>query len=289
MSSQILVRKPRIEDVDSIFKIHLESLSGIDPEDYEWYYNLVKLRSKRRIIRVAVEDGKVVGFILAYKHRSTAYIDALAVHPEYRGKGLGGILLDKLEEELVLRRVRKIYLSVKNDNIPALGFYLKHGYRINGVVLTLSAKPENITAELPGNYTYRVLDASSSVVEGIKTLPSTWWSSLTEPVDKLLYKRMHSEEAIIVYKKGRIRGLIEYEPDEKVVVDYLAVSFHKPRESLQALLGVFKKELQKNNTLEVVILVDSSKNSLLEELMKYGFRVKGSEYKMIKTIRDKRF
>ncbi len=282
----LLIRKPRIRDVDEIFNIHLKSLSGLDMEDYDWYYNLVRLRSRRRIFRVAIYEGVVVGFIIAYKYRNKAYIDALAVHPDYRGMGIGGALLSSLESELSRRRVEKEYLSVKHDNIPALGFYLRHGYRIDGVVLSLGADTERINAEPVEGYEYRVLYASSQVVKGIKTLPSAWWSSLTEPVDKLLYRRIHSEKALVAYRGGRLRGVMEYEPEQEMIVDYLAVSYHRPREALQALLGYIHEKFNDEGVKHVTIPVDSSKTSLIDELIRHGFRVGEAEYKLVKQLKS---
>jgi putative acetyltransferase len=57
-------------------------------------------------------DGEVVGFSGTY---------------EYRGKGVGSALLED-----ALSRIPDLKLDVNEQNTQALGFYLKHGFRVAG-------------------------------------------------------------------------------------------------------------------------------------------------------------
>ena len=55
----------------------------------------------------------------------------LAVDHRFRGKGLGTMLLDKIEGDIKKRAGRGIYIGTSNKDqfIPTLGFYKKSGYR----------------------------------------------------------------------------------------------------------------------------------------------------------------
>ncbi len=289
MYEEIIIRNPRVNDAYHIFKIHRESLEGLDEEDYTWFLNLLKIKSRRRIILVASNNnGDVLGFIIAYKYRQKVYIDALAVHPDHRGKGIGGKLLSALEEKVCGKTPRHIYLSVKKDNYKALGFYLRQGYRVDGLVLELTAVTEKITAKKRDDYAYKILPASEKPVWRKKILPTTWWSTLTEPVDKMIYTRIPYEEMIIITKKEKVRGIAEFEPAREITIDYLAVSYHRPREALEVLVSTLKTYAIEHGVARITIPVDASKSAIISTLLSMGFRINGSEYRLKKVLPPKK-
>jgi ribosomal protein S18 acetylase RimI-like enzyme len=83
---------------------------------------------------VADTEGEMSG-ALAWKARDGALqIVALATDPMWQRSGVGGHLV--AEAEVVARRsgIRRIVLATTNDNLPALYFYQRRGYRITEVV-----------------------------------------------------------------------------------------------------------------------------------------------------------
>jgi ribosomal protein S18 acetylase RimI-like enzyme len=83
---------------------------------------------------VADMRGEISG-ALAWKTREDALqIVALATDPMWQRSGVGGYLL--AEAELVARRTgsTRVVLATTNDNLPALYFYQRRGYRIIEVV-----------------------------------------------------------------------------------------------------------------------------------------------------------
>lgn len=73
-------------------------------------------------------DGETVAALEAQQTLETVHIKALVVKKEYRGQGLGMILLKRLEEEAPVRGFKSITLSTKS--YQAKDFYLKAGYQI---------------------------------------------------------------------------------------------------------------------------------------------------------------
>ena len=61
---------------------------------------------------------------------------SIAVANEMKGKNIGKILLDNFEDELAKLKVEKYTLSVKKNNIPAIKFYYKNGFRLKKKNLT---------------------------------------------------------------------------------------------------------------------------------------------------------
>jgi len=62
----------------------------------------------------------------------------LAVLPEYQGKGIGKVLMYKLEETFKKMGVVKINFWVENRNLKVTDFYRKLGYELRDDIVTMS-------------------------------------------------------------------------------------------------------------------------------------------------------
>ncbi len=83
---------------------------------------------------VACVDGdKVLGFAVGRAERWFSglhfILNEMCVRTEMQGHGIGGQLLEALEERL--NDVEQCYLSTRRDS-PARRFYEKHGYHVAG-------------------------------------------------------------------------------------------------------------------------------------------------------------
>ena len=83
----------------------------------------------------ALADGKEVGFALYFHNFSTflgrggIYLEDLFVLPEYRGKGYGKGLLQKLAQIAVARGCGRLEWCCLDWNRPSIDFYLSLGAR----------------------------------------------------------------------------------------------------------------------------------------------------------------
>jgi GNAT superfamily N-acetyltransferase len=80
---------------------------------------------------------------LAYRLLGDAlHIVALATDPMWQRSGVGGYLV--AEAELLARRLRlaRVLVATSNDNLPALYFYQRRGYRLTGLA------PDSIIAHM---------------------------------------------------------------------------------------------------------------------------------------------
>ena len=77
----------------------------------------------------AFDGNALVGFILSTVVFEDAETDDIAVHPEYRRRGIGGALLGLVEEEAVRRGAARAFLEVRVGNTTALALYEKCGYK----------------------------------------------------------------------------------------------------------------------------------------------------------------
>ncbi|ABL79039.1 GCN5-related N-acetyltransferase [Thermofilum pendens Hrk 5] len=247
---------------------------------------MLSVRSSRRIVLVAERGSEVLGFVIAYKHRERAYVDSLAVDPAYRDLGIGGRLLSGLEELLAKRGVERIALSVKDSNLRALDFYLRRGYGVVGLILFMYARTGSLPAEAPPGYELRLRDAPlRGRLKRYK--PTTMWSTLTEPVDRMIYKKYGAgEKTLTAYKSGRVRGVAEFSADDEVFADYVALSSYSSVEALRALLKGFRDFGLEAGIDTLVIPVDSSKQVVVEELSRSGFRTLKTEYLLEKELAE---
>lgn len=92
--------------------------------------DLVAVLTVPRVIRLkAVHGRKMIGFIAADVHpaENLAWIATLAVHPQFRRRGVGRLLLRACEARLTVARAR---LTVRQSNQAAIRLYESEGYRI---------------------------------------------------------------------------------------------------------------------------------------------------------------
>jgi ribosomal protein S18 acetylase RimI-like enzyme len=83
---------------------------------------------------VAVEDGKIGGFIVSEENPPLAHIITLDVEERHRRSGIGTALLEKIETNLAARGVRCILLETAITNETAVAFWQRHGYRIEATL-----------------------------------------------------------------------------------------------------------------------------------------------------------
>ncbi len=118
----------------------------------EWLFD----RQKAEVI-FALEGEKEVGFALFFHNfstflgRSGLYLEDLYVRPEYRGRGYGKGLLQKLAAIAVERKCGRLEWWCLDWNKPSIDFYLSLGaepmsdwtvYRITGDTLQKLAEGE---------------------------------------------------------------------------------------------------------------------------------------------------
>ena len=79
------------------------------------------------------KDSRIIGY-MGFRFRPTeAHISTIAVHPDWRGKGLGELLLLTALEKALAQGASVVSLEVRPSNQVAQRLYRKYSFRFTGV------------------------------------------------------------------------------------------------------------------------------------------------------------
>jgi ribosomal-protein-alanine N-acetyltransferase len=125
----ICVRPPRPEDLGEV--ISLESASFADP----WTDDALAQElapDRLRLPLIAEAEGKVVGYLMAWKIVDQLHILNIAAAPACRRRGVGSALLKAAADLALEIGLTEITLEVRESNAAAQSFYLGHGFAATG-------------------------------------------------------------------------------------------------------------------------------------------------------------
>ena len=97
------------------------------PWTEEDFYNC--LRQRNCIGMVAEHDERVVGFMIYELQKTRLHVVNLAVHSEYRRRGVGTQMVEKLRVKLTPEHRRRISLEIRETNVPAQLFFRENQFR----------------------------------------------------------------------------------------------------------------------------------------------------------------
>ena len=120
--------KPNLEELScSIISIELEL--GHNADGIQTYIN--KLYENASFVVAINEQNAICGIVAFYDNNlvsKEAYISYIAVKNEYRNAGVGSILLETMEQQVLSKGFNSIKLEVFNENYSAISFYKKHHF-----------------------------------------------------------------------------------------------------------------------------------------------------------------
>lgn len=103
-------------------------------------YIVTQAANRGGVLLLARDGDEAIGFgcawigsdddpLLAVEHRAHAYVSDLFVRPEWRGRGIGQRLLGEIERLMAARGCKRLCITAKAANVPALRCYEAAGLR----------------------------------------------------------------------------------------------------------------------------------------------------------------
>ena len=123
---------------------------------------------------VWVSGNRVVGnaTLLSTRVYGRFLVANVAVHPDYRRRGIAMALMRAVEDSVRARKGRVILLQVVKDNSPAVNLYQSIGYREMGNMTTWSATASRLR-QIPAS-------VGNEILPDIRTMPGGWWRQAYE-------------------------------------------------------------------------------------------------------------
>jgi L-phenylalanine/L-methionine N-acetyltransferase len=133
-------RKATIKDIDKIYEIYMDRFNNpfmtFEVMGKEDFLPIFEEMLKDDDLYVYEIDNMVAStYRIQYKrHRMShiVYFGGFAMHPEYRGRGLGKKIMQEIMARLKNEGIKRLELFVVCDNERAINFYKKLGFLIEG-------------------------------------------------------------------------------------------------------------------------------------------------------------
>lgn len=135
--------KPKSDEVtihqmsehDLLEVVEIEELSGLSRWGWAAYYS--ELQGANRDLMLvarpaslsALESSIIIGYIVARETAGELHINNVAVREDYRRRGIGGALLNRVLDEARRRNAKTAFLEVRSANHAAQALYERSGFK----------------------------------------------------------------------------------------------------------------------------------------------------------------
>lgn len=126
----ITIDPMRLRDIAGVLKI--EKSSFTIPWSKQAFYSEL-LENDRAYYLVAKAGDQVLGYIGIWLVAEEGHITNVAVHPDYRHKGIGRKLMQFIEELARARNIKRLTLEVRVSNTVAQNLYRQLNYVSAGI------------------------------------------------------------------------------------------------------------------------------------------------------------
>lgn len=125
----------RMSEHDLLEIVEIEEKSGLSRWGWAAYYAELQ-GSNRDLMLVArhgragsIESSTIAGYVVARETAGELHINNFAVRSEYRRRGIGSLLLERILREARRRRANAAFLEVRSTNYAAQALYEKSGFK----------------------------------------------------------------------------------------------------------------------------------------------------------------
>jgi ribosomal-protein-alanine N-acetyltransferase len=132
IAPQLVMRKMTMDDLPAVMEIDRLSFSTPwSPRSFDYELN-DNPASCLRVAEVRTSAPGIAGFAGFWMLIDEAHISTLAVHPDLRGRGIGGVLLRDVIEQAIGLQASLVTLEVRESNQVGIHLYRNHGFEVVG-------------------------------------------------------------------------------------------------------------------------------------------------------------
>ena len=132
------IRSMKIEDYDEIFSMwQITSKRALCEADSRDNIERYLLRNEG-MSQVAVENGRIIGTVLAGHDGRRGFIHHMAVLPEHRRKHIGNALATEAIKKITEDGIDKTHIFCYQDNLTGQGFWTSLGFKKRGDLFVYS-------------------------------------------------------------------------------------------------------------------------------------------------------
>ncbi len=125
-----IVRRMRLDDVAAVHAIDMLSFN-LPWSERSYRYELTENPVSRGW--VAEMEGQIVAMLVLWFIIDEAHIATIAVHPDFRRRGIGEQILLQALGSAQNEGARRAFLEVRAGNVAAQAMYKKYGFEVAGV------------------------------------------------------------------------------------------------------------------------------------------------------------
>ena len=118
------------EEFKSIYDAMTTSFASDEIRDFNDAYKLTDVK-EYKVFHLIYNNNKV-GFITIWNLNTCTFVEHFVIYEEYRNKGYGGIAIDLINKEFD-NVVLEAELGTTSISKRRLGFYNRHGFKINDI------------------------------------------------------------------------------------------------------------------------------------------------------------
>jgi ribosomal-protein-alanine N-acetyltransferase len=126
----VIIRRMTVEDVPTVAQIDQMSF-GLPWPEHSFRYEVTDNRVARCFVAEAA-DKRIVGMIVSWLIVDEIHIATIAVHPDFRRKGIGAQILTYALKDASAAGARRAFLEVRERNEAAQTMYRKFDFTITG-------------------------------------------------------------------------------------------------------------------------------------------------------------
>ena len=131
----IRYRPMQVADVEQVYGIDVLSFA-LPWSERSYRYEITENPTSRTWVAEAVDSNgqtQIVAMIIVWVILDEAHVATIAVHPDYRRRGIGQRLLAWALLDAADHGVIQVYLEVRSGNLAAQTIYERFGFAVTGV------------------------------------------------------------------------------------------------------------------------------------------------------------